>query len=56
VNRTVRKLTDGSAKYAEKLGPKLDLTTHAMGVSKNHYAVAVDDGVVTGAYVEASGK
>jgi len=27
-----------------------------MGVRKNRYAVAVDDGVVTGVYVEASGK
>ena len=47
VGDKVQMLADGSAEFTQALGLELDLTTRAMGMRSDRYAMIVDDGVVT---------
>lgn len=48
-------LADGSAILTKALGLELDLTARGLGVRCQRFAMVVDDGVVTGLYIEAPG-
>jgi glutaredoxin/glutathione-dependent peroxiredoxin len=48
-------LADGSATLTKALGLELDLTARGMGVRSQRFAMVVDDGKVSGLYVEAPG-
>ncbi|WP_020206686.1 redoxin family protein, partial [Cupriavidus sp. WS] len=47
---------DGSAEWTRKLGLDMDLTARGMGVRSKRYAMVMEDGVVTGLWVEAPGE
>ncbi|WP_454723166.1 MULTISPECIES: redoxin family protein [Cupriavidus] len=53
---TVRMMADGSAEWTRKLGLEMDLTARGMGVRSKRYALVMEDGVVTGLWVEAPGE
>ena len=55
VGDKVLMLADGIAEFTKALGLELDLTTRAMGLRSNRYAMIVDDGVVTLLNNEAPG-
>ena len=47
VGDKVLMLADGIAEFTQALGLELDLTSRAMGMRSDRYAMIVDDGVVT---------
>ena len=53
---TGRRVADGSADYARKLGLEMDLTAKGMGMRCQRFALVADDGVVTQVAVEEPGK
>ncbi|MGO4330748.1 peroxiredoxin [Cupriavidus sp. 2TAF22] len=52
----VRMMADGSAEWTRKLGLEMDLTARGMGVRSKRYAMVMEDGVVTGLWIEAPGE
>lgn len=56
VGDKVMMLADGNADYTRALGLDLDASGFGMGTRGQRFAIVVDDGVVSGLYVEAPGK
>jgi peroxiredoxin len=56
VEDTVLMLADGNADYAKALGLEFDATGFGMGVRGKRFAVVVNDGVVTGLFIEGPGE
>jgi glutaredoxin/glutathione-dependent peroxiredoxin len=56
VEDTVLMLADGNADYARALGLEFDASGFGMGVRGKRFAVVVNDGVVTGLFVEGPGE
>lgn len=56
VGDKVMMLADGNADYTQALGLALDASGFGMGTRGQRFALVVDDGVVSGLYVEAPGK
>jgi peroxiredoxin len=48
-------LADGSCAFTRALGLELDLTARGLGVRCQRFAMVVEDGKVTGLYIEAPG-
>lgn len=52
----VRMLADGNGDYTRALGLALDASGFGMGQRGQRFALVVDDGVVSGVYVEGPGE
>jgi len=52
----VMMLADGNGTFAKAVGLDMDGSAFGMGLRSQRYAMVVDDGVVTGLFVEAPGE
>jgi len=52
----VMMLADGNGSFAQAVGLDMDGSAFGMGLRSQRYAMVVDDGVVTGLFVEAPGE
>ena len=50
----VTRLADGNCDYCKALGLELDATGFGMGMRGSRFALVVDNGVVTQAYIESA--
>lgn len=55
VGDKVAMLADGSAEFARALGLEADFSERGLGLRSQRYAMIVEDGTVTGLFVEAPG-
>jgi glutaredoxin/glutathione-dependent peroxiredoxin len=49
-------LADGNGDYAKSLGLEMNASGFGMGMRGQRFAVVVDDGTVTGLFVEGPGE
>jgi peroxiredoxin len=51
---SITMLADGNCDYSKALGLELDATGFGMGMRASRFALVVDDGVVSQAYIESA--
>ncbi len=49
-------VADGSADFAQAVGPELDVTARGLGIRSQRYSMVIEDGVVSSLNVEEAGK
>jgi peroxiredoxin len=53
VGNDVLMLGDGNAEFTKAMGVETDLSVAGLGLRSQRYAAVIDDGIVTGLYVES---
>jgi len=56
VEDRIQMIADGSAELTRAMGLEWDMSARGLGVRSHRYAMIIDDGVVTGLYLEQPGK